>query len=113
MIFFFLSLGPRRKHCLSFSSTKLLCLFWAGVKIRIDRRKGREKGTDKAVRGKGGKVRQGRESILMGSSTLNVLGPLRMSRDNGHDEYTFPKEGKAGNPGCEFISPIGILEDME
>ena len=49
----------------------------------------------------------------MESSTLNVLGPLRISRDNRHDEYTFPKEGKAGNPGCEFISPIGILEDME
>lgn len=49
----------------------------------------------------------------MGSSSLNVLGPLRRSRDNRHNEYTFPKEGKARNPGCEFISPTGILEDME
>ena len=45
--FFFLSLGPWRKHSLSFSSTNPLCLFWAGVKIRINRRKGRGKGKDK------------------------------------------------------------------
>ena len=110
--FFLLLPWPQKKTLSKLQFYKAWFILGRG-KIKIDRRKWRGKGTDKAARGRGGKVLQGRESILMGSSTLNVLGPLRMSRDNRHDEYTFPKEGKAGNPGCEFISPIGILENME
>lgn len=45
---------------------------------------------------------------------MNVLGPLRRSRDNRHNEWLIFQRGrKARNPGCEFISPTGILEDME